>query len=512
MQKNLKFMDDSDEVISLWKNVSIEINANNCPSGTLKMIRCNNSVFFHWIPLITSNTDLFDINPGHISFTIDLYKVDSISFDVSKVEYGIIEFFFKDFKVFPRFLFNDYGKLAVYHLIQFLLNQKIATVCTHNDFMILISTNISEIENLPEKTVTSTHFITLVDHWKSLDQLGVHEQISPKTPISYKYLAKNKIKDDKNILNQKNLCFENGIAQKDRCKIWPLFLFNNTKYHMEDPKNLTRQQNEEISSTIDSIYNDSKRLARTEKRSESFLHFLRDILCSFSLFYPNSTFQSGLCEILSIFIDVFVNSFQEEKSKVIMNDGRILEMSDARYYIFCLFISFISKNESLYVQIQSRKNYRSFVDRINAVIEYVDPSAFSVISFYQMSKNLNFLTQSIYLLYSHDFDCEKLLRFWDSIISFSDEKETTFVLFFHAAMAIFLFNPMFMLNKENSFDVFQVADEMKKKADLEILIQMTVNLIKIIKDNTKLEWIFQPLDEEKEFLDYKPTYLKIVSE
>lgn len=502
-------MDDSDEIISIWKNVSIEISANNLAPGTLKMIRCNNSIIFYWIPINTVNSDIFDLNPSQISFTIDLNQVNSISFDLSHIEHGIIEFLFKDFSVFPHFVFNNYGALSVSHLIQFLLNQKIASICPNNDSMILISSNISPMNSLPENSVSSSHFKTLVDHWKALDKLGMHKKKLQKVPITEEYIENNKKGDEINT-NIKKECFDKGIFHKDRCKIWPLFLLNGVNYHMENPENLTNHQNEEISSTINSIFTNN--IIKSEKRSESFLNFLRDILCSISLFYPNATLQSGLCEILSIFIDVFVKSFQEEKDdrKVLMQDGKIFEITEARYYIFVLFINFINKNSRIFIQ--SRSHYHSFVDRINAIIECVDPSASNLLSIYQMSKNLNFMSQSIYLVYSHDFDREKLLRLWDSVVTFSDDKNSMFILFFHAAMIIYLFNPMFMLNKKIPVDIFQSADDAKKKADLEIVIKMTAKLMEIAKENKNLEWIYQPLDEENDYIDYKPIYLTIASE
>lgn len=505
-------MDDSDEIISIWKNVSIEINANNLAPGTLKMIRCGTSIIFHWIPEHTTNSDLFDINPANISFAIDLYHVNSISFDLSHIKYGKIDFLFKDFSVFPRIVFTNYGTLAVFHLVQFLLNQKIATVSPHNESMVSISSNISETHSLPENAVNSSNFKIFVDHWKVLDQLGVHESKTQKNPVTEDTLKNIKKDDDEDSLFLKNLCFENGISDNDRCKIWPFFLLNGIQYHMEDPENLTKHQNDEISSTINSIFNDTTILTKSEKHSESYLLFLRDILCAISFFYPNTTFHNYLCEILSIFIDIFVKSFQGEKNKVIMEDGRILEYNEARYFIFVLFINFINKNANFQVLIQSHTFYHSFVDRINAIVEFIDPSTSNLLSLYQMSKNLNFLSQSIYLIYSHDFNREKLFRLWDSIVTFSDEKDSIFILFFHAAMVIFLFNPMFMLHKNIPVDIFQAADEAKKKADLEIVIKMATNLLKIVKENKNMEWVFQPLDEENDYIDYKSTYLTIISE
>lgn len=521
-------MDDSDEVISVWKNVSIEISDTYLAPGTLKLIRSGLSIVFYWVPQITSNSDLFDIDPGHISFVIELRQVDSISFDTSYISYGIIEFLFKDFTVFPRFFFNDYGSLAVSHLIHFLLDQKFVTISIHNESMVSISSNVSSLGYIPENIANSVRFKTLVEHWRALDLLGAHNVIESKNPVSEEETKKSTMtinifrlgsnKNSENNIINAGMCFERGIIHKDRCKIWSRFLNANTKYHMEDQKNLTRYQQGEIASTINLINTDTDNLIKSGKHDDLFIHFLRDILCSIALFYPNSTFQRGISEVLTIFIEVFVKSFKEKKktdtfnesnTKVIMNDGRTLKYNEARHYIFQLFITFIKINGLNYYMTQNDKFYRSFIDRINAIIDSVDPSVSSRLQIHQI-KNLNFLSKSIYLLYARDFEREKVLRLWDSIIASYVEEKTFFILFFHAAMIILLFNPMFMMNKKNSEE--EIAEEEMKKANLELVIRMADRLINIVKNKKYLEWVFQPLDDENDFIDYQPTYLTIMKE
>ncbi|OHT11245.1 hypothetical protein TRFO_01211 [Tritrichomonas foetus] len=203
-------MFDLEEVISIWKDVYIEISPTNVAEGTLRMVRWNSSIFFHWIPSNTENKDSFDINPGHLSVIIELHQVDTISIEKSELDYGVIEFFFKDFSTFPPLIFQNYGNLAVSHLVQFIVDNNLGSYFNGKKHLISITSTSSPIHNTPENTISSTRFNTLVTHWRVLDRLGVHEIRRLPKPVSASDFEKFEFKNNNNSIHSNSESEENA--------------------------------------------------------------------------------------------------------------------------------------------------------------------------------------------------------------------------------------------------------------------------------------------------------------
>lgn len=503
-------MNESCEIISIWRNVFVKISSSNTANGTFQMSRCGLSILFTWTPTCTNNNNICDIDPGHIAFAIELNQIDSISIDKSNIDHGILELFLKDYSKFPKIIFTQHGNLAVSHLVNYLVDQKLATFFHKTSPNIQITSASSQIRCFPCNCANLVRYKILVSHWVALDLLGVHEIIETKPILDFSSIQN--FTDDE----FKQKCFNSRLDDNIRYKVWPRLLktFINDDYCTTIWSKLTRRQLIEVEPIIEKVNQNTEWLSTSNNCTKLNQLFIREVLQTLALYHPNLAYDC-LGEVLFLFIKIFIKSFPEQDSNVDkeikqieMKDGRVISYIEARQFIFSHFTSFISRAHLDYLFLSHRKNYKSYSEKIYSIILAINNCISEKLIVYEL-KDFAFIYGSIYSMYSKDFDEDSVLRLWDAIISYQDEK-VDFLLFFNAAVTIMLFTPMFMQKIKDKGKIIEVAQETLKRLDIDTLIRMTSKLIEIIKAKKDMEWIFVNPVDDKNYLDYTPKYLKLV--
>ena len=481
------------EIISIWKNVSIEITKQYHPSGELRLVVCDSNYYFYWIPDITTNTSNYDIDPGHLSFVIELYQVQTIYGDLKEAGVGFLNISLKDNSIFPKLIFNDFGNLAITLIIHYLVSQKLASFIVEEkiNFISVNSQHQSKFD-IPEDAINSSRFITIVEQWKVLEKFGAHQKIHQFDPVS-----------DSDLPNLKMECFKCGISPEMRCVIWPKLLnvkrgnqFNLSK------ESLTRLQKIEFDIILEKINTRAKYLDRDEKQ----INLVIEILTLYTLYNINLVSPEGLIEIVDILMDVFIKNINDDEIE--MRDGQKLPYDEGRAYIFEIFCKFLHKNSHFRILINDQQ-YNSFLEKIFTIIQTISKPATEKITVFDLDDFI-FLCKSIYLLYARDFEQDKVLRLWDSIISI--DENFYFPLFFHSAVCILLFNPMFMNSQINKGDMIMAAENIKQTLNVNIPIKMAYNLHEEIVKQKGEEWVLQILNDQNKISNYHPKYLPISDE
>ena len=240
-------------------------------------------------------------------------------------------------------------------------------------------------------------------------------------------------------------------------------------------------------------------------RSEpKFCEFVKDILFAYSQYNRECGHVTGLADVLTSIVHVFVDGKIDES--VTMTDGRTMNRDEALSFVFWNFVGFIERNkrDQIFTYPLEAQHFSS--ERVFTIIKEVDPVLASWMELHDLT-DLSFLYKKVVLSFQRDLESESLLKLWDAIAAAPERDQL--LRFFSASFIISLFLPCLEKDVGNPSDFVDVMDDVSKSSNIADLLEMTVNLIRFVKSKPALEWIFMVIPGNEKFQDFTPTMLTI---
>ena len=527
-------MSDS-TLLSTWKNAEIEITANNGISvkGTFNFYIKSGTYYFTWDSDENSSI-LTDLK----SFFILLHQIYSIQIKPITISKTGLIFVFKDLTVFPILILSS---MTCSHLISYLLSKNLVKM-DNNEIICIAQGKIQP--SLNEKYVHSSRFLSLIQHIQNLIRLlgddfittPQNESIENKeTHITKQDIDQKYIEKDGKIKNFNELIHLIQTKQKklddySRAFIWPyllnyypqdatfqdkeeinnknLILFNRLK---EIRASFTKKQNEIFDATTNQIQENLGKIHMNDKNEIYIKQMIKETLVCYSILCSDIGYHESMENILFTFCSAFIDKIEEKEGKITTNDEKTFERdSFCAFLLSCLknYLSIGCRFKLMERDLDSRKFY---AERVNKILEVTHVQLHDWLTLYGLS-DVDFLFRNSANGFSSIFKGDKILELWD--YSLSSEYNSSFYIFFSAAITILSFDKLFMQTTLQFDENFQIEfNRIASEVDISKCITLTRNIIKILKARgPDTAWTFIPLKQNKDLIDFVPKYIKIVKD
>lgn len=452
--------------------------------GFLEMICYGAQIVFLWCPDNIDNLDILDPEPNSFRVAIFLHNVDRIIIDSHQMNYGAIDIKFKDGYSFPTLYFTTFGNIAVSHLASFLIEKEFATPINECEFTIHVllkhsPTGTPGSMQIPEGFISSSKFLSLLDHWKLLDSLDLHGAHKCSHPLTSIDLCDSFASMKKRILMD-------GMDNSLRGELWPILLgvyppnADATTKAEIDAKNLALFR--ELRSQFESLFAIGQRtvvrISQSIKGDTSWLSentemmsFVIEILKAYSQYNRDTGHAEGMNDILVQIVTVVIG---EDLNKGRISDGRNMDRETAMAYAFACFVAFIERDQHNLMFSRPYEMQKRSSEEIYAIISKVCPPMASWMQLLEMT-NMMFVYRPILLMYQRDIPTQGVLRLWDALLC--TEKNSHFLYVFTVAFVLLLFGPCLILELETNGDVLDLMSKVSSSLNVQAIIHMALKLI-----------------------------------
>ena len=516
-------------LLSSWKDIQIQINETEYVKGVLNFYNKSGTFYFTWD--LDDESILITKLPSFFIIFHQIYSIQIKPMSISKT--GLI-FVFKDFAIFPLLIFSS---MSATHFISYLLSKK---MISKNGNQMLVTATVKLQPSLDEKYVHSSRFISLVQHTQVLLRLFANSQnleqkeeenqkIITFDELNKKYIDENgKFNDFETIFDEiqtKN----RKLDESSRSFLWPLLLDvypkTATKSEKEEinQKNLklynrlfqirmsfTTKQNEKFESILKEMQQNLSKLEGKEKMTFYVKQMINDVLMRYIILCADVGYHKTMESIVYAFCFAFIDKIDEKGNKIYTNDFNTYDRDS-----FCAFLLSCLKN---YLNIGCRvkllendeEAQKFFAERENKIIEVTHVQLHQWLTLYGLT-GVEFLFNNSANGFSNLFDGQKLVELWD--FSFSSQYSSSFYVLFSAALLILSFDKLF-LQTSLQFDDFQNDfNKVAENIDISLCLTLTKNIIRILKNRgSDTAWIFIPLKQNQELLDFVPKYINIIKQ
>ena len=518
-------------LLSTWKNAEIEILKNELlVKGTFNFYIKSGTYYFTWDSDENSSI-LSDLK----SFFILLHQVYSINIKPLSVGKTGLIFIFKDLTVFPTIILSS---MTCSHLISFLTSKNLVKVNEREVFCIAQG----KIQpSLDEKYVHSSRFLSLVQHIQNLiGLLGIdimkedeNEGLDRQETITKQDICNKYMNKEGQIVNYNELIDliqtkKKKLDDYSRSFLWPYLLgvYPQTATFQEKEEinrnnlsffnrlrgiriSYTSKQRAVFDITVKQIRENLGRLHINEKYASFIKEMIEDVLICYSILCSDVGYHETMENIVYTLGLAFMEKIDDKERKIITYDGQTFNRDHfCGFILSCLrnYLNIGCRFKLMERELDARKFY---AERVNKIFEVTHVQIHDWLTLYGLS-DVDFLLRNSANGFSTIFKRDKLLTLWD--FSLSSKYTSSFYVFFSAAITILSFDKLFIKTTLQVADNFQAEfNKIASEVNISKCITLTMNILRILKSRgPDTAWIFIPMKENKELLDFVPKYINIV--